>query len=60
MLKLDGRSALVLVSAEQAKALRNPAIFYVCTADSSHVWLEEDFVRPGACNLDGEPVQPKK
>jgi hypothetical protein len=59
VLKLDGRSALVLVSAEQEKALTSPATFYICTADPSHVWLAEDLVRPGTCNLDGEPVQLK-
>jgi hypothetical protein len=59
VLRLDGKSALVLVPAEQAKALTSPAIFYVCTADPSHVWLAEDLVRPGTCNLDGEPVRLK-
>ena len=59
VLKLDSRSALVLVSAEQEKALTSPAIFYICTSDPSHVWLEEDLVRPGTCNLDGEPVRLK-
>lgn len=59
VLRLEGRSALVLVSERQAKALASPATFYICTADPSHVWLAEDLVRPGICNLDGEPVQLK-
>jgi hypothetical protein len=59
VLKLDSRSALVLVSAEQVETLTNPATFYICTSDPSHVWLAEDLVRPGTCNLDGEPVQLK-
>jgi CBS domain-containing protein len=59
VLKLDGRSALVLVSVDRAKALASPATFYVCEADSSHIWLAEDLVRPGICNLDGEPVHLK-
>jgi hypothetical protein len=56
---VEGRSALVLVSADQAKALASPATFYVCGADSSHIGLAEDLVRPGICNLDGESVHLK-
>jgi hypothetical protein len=56
---VEGRSALVLVSADQAKALASPATFYGCEADSSHIGLAEDLVRPGICNLDGESVHLK-
>jgi hypothetical protein len=58
VIRIDSTSATVSMSNRQARKLENRITLYVCTGNSNHVWLEDDLVRPGLCNLDGRPVEP--